>query len=106
MLITRYTPFEELPEFLTAEETHTWLHLGRSTLYDLRRRGDIPSSRFGRVVRIPRGALQKFLAGNGHEQGQGNDSRADAPGGGILLGHAQFDGGTAGVTPPHQEHHV
>ena len=55
--ITRATPVEELPEFLSPEEFRTYVGIGRATCYDLLRRGDIPSVRFGRVIRIPKSAL-------------------------------------------------
>lgn len=58
--ITRQTRFEELPDFLSVEETRAYLGLGRSTLYDLIRRGELAHARFGRVLRIPRSALQPY----------------------------------------------
>jgi excisionase family DNA binding protein len=54
-----------LPDFLSVEETRTYLGLGRSTMYDLLRRKDLASVRFGRVIRIPRAALEKYLFGEG-----------------------------------------
>lgn len=40
-------------------EARAYLNLGRSTLYDLVRRGELPAVRFGKVLRIPREALKK-----------------------------------------------
>ena len=59
--VTRYTTFDALPQFLTVEEFRTFVGLGRSTVYDLLRRGAIPHRRFGRVVRIPKSALRPYL---------------------------------------------
>ena len=57
--ITRGTKWEMLPDYLTPEEARAYLNLGRTTLYDLVRRGEIPAVRFGKVLRIPREALKK-----------------------------------------------
>jgi excisionase family DNA binding protein len=61
--------FADLPQFLTVEEFRTVVGLGRSTVYDLLRRGAIPHRRFGRVVRIPKSALRPYcdLADDGME---------------------------------------
>lgn len=56
--IDRRTPFEALPEFLSPDEFRRYLDLGRSTCYDLLRRNQIPHVRYGRVIRIPKTALQ------------------------------------------------
>lgn len=57
MTITRTTPLDQLPEFLTPAEVKTFLGLSRATTYELLRRGELPSVRFGRLLRIPRTAL-------------------------------------------------
>jgi excisionase family DNA binding protein len=67
--ITRQTRFEELPDFLSVEETRTYLSLGRSTMYELLRRKDLCAVRFGRVIRIPKIALEKYVYGE-HPDGQ------------------------------------
>jgi excisionase family DNA binding protein len=59
--ITRQTRFEDLPDFLTAEETRTYLGLGRSTLYELLRRKELCAVRFGRAIRIPKTALARYI---------------------------------------------
>lgn len=61
--ITRLTRFEDLPDFLSPEETRAYLGLGRSTVYELLRQGVFPHVRFGRVIRIPRTALGKYVCG-------------------------------------------
>ncbi|MGH9370103.1 MAG: helix-turn-helix domain-containing protein [Vicinamibacterales bacterium] len=60
--MNRTTPFEELPEYLTPAEAQTHLGLSRGTTYDLLRRGEIPSVRFGRSIRIPKAALRRPAA--------------------------------------------
>ena len=56
--ITRDTKWDMLPDYLTPAEARAYLNLGRSTLYDLVRRGELPAVRFGKVLRIPREALR------------------------------------------------
>ena len=55
--VTRTTPVDALPELLTPEEFRTVAGLGRATTYELIRSRQIPSVRFGRVIRIPKSAL-------------------------------------------------
>jgi excisionase family DNA binding protein len=55
----RSQSLESLPEFLTPEEFREYVNLGRSTVYDLLRREEIPHVRFGRCIRIPKAALQR-----------------------------------------------
>jgi excisionase family DNA binding protein len=57
--ITRDTKWEMLPDYLTPEEARAYLSLGRTTVYDLVRRGELAAVRFGKVLRIPREALKK-----------------------------------------------
>ena len=56
--LTRATPVSELPEFLSPQEFRDYVGLGRSTVYDLLRRDEIPHVKFGRCIRIPKTALQ------------------------------------------------
>ena len=55
--ITRTTSLDALPQFLSPEEFRTVVGIGRATCYDLLRRGVIPCIRYGRVIRIPKSAL-------------------------------------------------
>lgn len=61
-MINRTSPFEELPEYLTPFEVQAYLGLSRGTVYELLRRNEIPSVRFGRAIRVPKAALR-----SGHE---------------------------------------
>jgi excisionase family DNA binding protein len=63
--IDRAWPVEHLPEFLSPEEFRTYVGIGRATCYELIRRGQIPSVRFGRSIRIPKSALQRSFAAGG-----------------------------------------
>jgi excisionase family DNA binding protein len=63
--ITCQTNFDDLPEFLTVEEIRAYLRLGRSTIYELLRRGELPHVRFGRAIRVPKTALAKYLSKEG-----------------------------------------
>jgi excisionase family DNA binding protein len=80
MEVTRHTPFEALPQFLSVEEFRAFVGIGRSTVYELLRRREIAHTRFGRVVRIPRGALRRYLGQ--HEDGKEeiNGSKHGSPG--------------------------
>ena len=58
--ITRQTPLTALPELLRVEEVAAYLGVGKGIVYEMVRRGDLPSLRLGRLVRIKREGL------NGH----------------------------------------
>jgi excisionase family DNA binding protein len=60
--ISPTTPADQLPEYLTPNEAKDYLRLSRATVYDLLRRGELPSLRFGRAIRIPRTALTSRTA--------------------------------------------
>jgi len=49
--------FDDLPLFLTVEETAKILRKGRSATYAAIERGQIPSVKVGRTLRVPRDAL-------------------------------------------------
>ncbi len=61
--ITRKTPIADLPEFLSPEEFRDYVGIGRSTIYDLLRRDEIPHVKFGRCIRIPKTALRSAQSG-------------------------------------------
>jgi excisionase family DNA binding protein len=72
VIVTPQTPIEDLPQFLTVEEWRTFMRIGRSSAYDLIRRGLVPAIRWGRTVRIPREAVLKCVT----QEGQAKDSNA------------------------------
>ena len=70
MHITPNTSLEDLPQFLTPKEFCAFTRIGRSTLHEAIRRGEIPVARFGRVVRIHRDVVRRYLTGTDEEKGQ------------------------------------
>jgi excisionase family DNA binding protein len=46
---------------VTVEEAAPWFKLGRSAAYEAVRRGQIPSLKFGRAVRVPVAACRVLL---------------------------------------------
>jgi len=49
------------PTLLTVEDLEAELQLGRTRTYELVRSGQIPVIRIGRVVRIPRQGLRRWV---------------------------------------------
>jgi excisionase family DNA binding protein len=56
--INRRTSFENLPEYLTVDECRTYLGLSRGLCYDLLKRGELPSVKFGKLIRVPKAAFE------------------------------------------------
>jgi excisionase family DNA binding protein len=52
------TKFEQLPDWLTPAEARQFLRLGKSSLYEKLRSGEIASRRFGRQFRIAKATLR------------------------------------------------
>ena len=52
------TPFHALPEYLTVQELASYLRISRNSAYALVRSEQIPSVRFGRLLRVPKTALR------------------------------------------------
>ncbi len=59
---TPKTKFDQLHDWLTPEEARAFLRLGKSTLYEKLRSGEIPSRRFGRQFRIAKEVLRPVAA--------------------------------------------
>jgi excisionase family DNA binding protein len=59
--IDRFTPLSELPELLRVDEAAAWLGIGRGLAYELVRRGDLPSTKLGRLVRVRRDGLAEAV---------------------------------------------
>jgi excisionase family DNA binding protein len=51
----------DLSQVLTVEEAAAELRIGRTAAYDAVRRGDLPVVRIGRIIRVPRAALDRML---------------------------------------------
>lgn len=60
--ITRATPLAELPEILRVEEAAVWLDCSKGVLYEAVKSGELPGIRLGRLLRISREGLAKFVA--------------------------------------------
>ena len=59
---SNYHSFEELPLTLRVEDLMPILGIGRNTAYELVRSEKIRSIRIGRQLRIPKDAIQDYLA--------------------------------------------
>ena len=59
---SNYHSFDELPLTLRVEDLMPIIDIGRNTAYELVRSGKIRSIRIGRQLRIPKDALQDYLA--------------------------------------------
>ena len=62
---------DDLPLFLDVETAAHLIGISRSSAYDAIRRGEIPTVRFGRRLRVPRGALLTLA---GVEAARGGDA--------------------------------
>jgi excisionase family DNA binding protein len=51
---------KETPLLITVREAAERINLSRDTVYDLIARGEIPSKRVGRALRVPVKALEKW----------------------------------------------
>ena len=63
---------------LTVPEAAKLLRIGRNLAYDLVARGEIPSVRLGRVIRVPRTALEQWLESPSHADGKQDDGAAES----------------------------
>ena len=59
---SNYHSFDERPLTLRVEDLIPILGIGRNTAYELVRSGKIRSIRIGRQLRIPKDAIQDYLA--------------------------------------------
>ena len=61
-MASNYRSYDELPLTLRVEDLMPILGVGRNTAYELVRCGKIRSIRIGRQLRIPKDAIQDYLA--------------------------------------------
>ena len=59
--------FEQYPDILTVEEVCEALRMGYNAVYDLLNEGKLKAYKNGRVGRIPREALVKYVMENTYE---------------------------------------
>ena len=62
-MATKFRSLDNLPLVLRVEDLMSVLDIGRNTAYELIRSGQIRSVRVGRKLRIPKQAVEDFLAG-------------------------------------------
>jgi len=68
-IITRRTPFADLPELLRVEEAAAFLGIGKTLAYAMARRGELPTVRLGRLLRVTRdGLASKVKEANGRRE--------------------------------------
>ena len=53
--------WDNLPDIILPEDAAAYLRVGRNTMYNLLRSGEIPSLRLGHQYRIPKKYLQEYL---------------------------------------------
>ena len=61
-MASKYRSYDELPLTLRVEDLMPILDIGRNTAYELVRCGKIRSIRIGHQLRIPKDAIQDYLA--------------------------------------------
>lgn len=54
---------EELPDVMQVEDAMAFLQIGRNTIYQLLRSGELPSVKLGKQYRIPKKLLLSYLDG-------------------------------------------
>lgn len=64
LVINRHTPLSDLPELLRVPEVAAWMDANVSTVYGAIASGALPHVRLGRLVRVPRTALQAWAQGH------------------------------------------
>ena len=71
-----------LPILLTVRDVEAQLQIGRTRTYELLRSGEIPVIRIGRVLRVPREALQRWIENqsNAQAEARGNGQTWLTPG--------------------------
>jgi excisionase family DNA binding protein len=52
---------EDLPAILTVEQVQRFLRVSRQKAYEIVHQSGFPAIRFGRVIRVPREALMRWL---------------------------------------------
>ena len=62
-MATKFRSLDDLPLVLRVDDLMSALDIGRNTAYELIRSGQIRSVRVGRKLRIPKQAVEEFLAG-------------------------------------------
>ena len=61
MRVRETVRLEDLAELVTVDEFAAWARISLTKAYESVRSGKVESRRFGRVIRIPRRALEKLV---------------------------------------------
>lgn len=56
---------QSIPKLLTAEEVAEMLRIPKAHVYELARRGKIPCTRIGRLVRFPQARILEWIESGG-----------------------------------------
>jgi putative molybdopterin biosynthesis protein len=67
------------PRLLTAEDVARQLRIKKYTVYELIKRGELPSSRVGKQVRVSQGDIEKYLAAGRSGRGKAERFREETP---------------------------
>jgi excisionase family DNA binding protein len=59
--ISRSTPLADLPEMLRVDEASRWLGISKGLCYELCRTQQIQSVKFGRLTRVPKATLERYV---------------------------------------------
>lgn len=63
-------------ELLRVEEVQSVLGIGRSKVYEMIRRDELPTLRIGRLIRVPRWALAEWIELQTRSAGRSDDEVA------------------------------
>jgi excisionase family DNA binding protein len=66
--VTEVMSLDEMPDVLKVEEMAKLLRIGRGIAYEMVRRNEIRSLRFGRAIRIPKQAVVEYLSHRAEEE--------------------------------------
>ena len=61
-LFNRRTPLDDLPELIKISEAAHWLAVSEGVLYSEVKRGALAAVRIGRLIRIHRDELRRYMA--------------------------------------------
>ncbi len=61
-MITRQTPFEELPLLLRPKEVRSFTGVGKNAVYEAIKSGELPSRKICGVIFIPKSAIEVPVA--------------------------------------------
>ena len=60
-MITRFTSVSDLPSLLRVPEVAAWTDTSTGAIYQAIRQGQLPHVKLGRLVRVPRSAVEAWV---------------------------------------------